>query len=114
MALTALLGIAYMGLAINLAFRREVLLPDGAKYFINFQANQFLYYVQLLTASQGWLFAVRYWKSAVLSSTGQQFFTVATVDWIGLAIGLFYTVAQTTYYLWKSVAFPGYYNQSGS
>lgn len=45
MALTALLGIAYMGLAINLAFRREVLLPDGTKYFINFQANQFLYYL---------------------------------------------------------------------
>ena len=32
---TALLGIAYLGFMSSEAFRREVVLPDGTKYFAN-------------------------------------------------------------------------------
>ena len=51
MLFTVLFGIAFVGLALVKAFRREVELPDNkTKYFINFQANNYLYYLQLLSA----------------------------------------------------------------
>ncbi len=36
MVFAELLGIAYLGLALNLTYRKEVQLPQGTKYFVNF------------------------------------------------------------------------------
>ena len=51
MFFTTLLGIAYIGLSFTKIFRRKVELPDGTtKYFINFYANNLVFYFKMITA----------------------------------------------------------------
>ncbi len=64
---TVILGIAYVGEALNEAFS-EVDLPDWPHYFINWYANQTFFYLRYISALQGWIFGICYFKSAVASS----------------------------------------------
>jgi hypothetical protein len=51
MFFTTLLGIAYIGLSLSKAFRREVELGDGTtKYFPNYYVNNLSFYARMITA----------------------------------------------------------------
>jgi len=51
MFFTTLFGLAYIGLSLSKAFRREVEMPNGEnKYFPNYYAIDFSYYAKMLTA----------------------------------------------------------------
>jgi hypothetical protein len=50
MFFTVLFGISYIGLSYTKAFTREVELPDGTEYFINYYANNTIFYFKLITA----------------------------------------------------------------
>ncbi len=55
-----LLGVAYLGLALSEAFRREVELPEGVRCFLNFHALIILIYLLLIAARQGSILSIRY------------------------------------------------------
>ncbi len=65
---TILLGIAYVGEAFTDAYRKEVFLPDGTNYLYNLYAYETCYYLQYISALQGWIFGMCYLKSATASS----------------------------------------------
>ena len=51
MFFTAFLGIVCIGLSYTKAFTKEVELPDGTTgYFINYYANNTIFYFKLITA----------------------------------------------------------------
>ncbi len=50
MFFTTLLGIAYIGLSSSKAFRREVVLPNETKYFVNYYVNNLFDYARFITA----------------------------------------------------------------
>lgn len=114
MFLAALLGIAYLGLALTKVFRKEVELPDRIHYFASYYANQVFYYTQMVAAVQGWIFAVRYWLSATVSSMSETWFTVLNVKRVGWAVGILYILIQTVFFLIKTIEFPQYYDENGS
>ena len=67
MFFTAWLGTAWIGLSSTKAFRREVVMPDGTtKYFINYYISSLFFYARMISATQAWIFAIRYWLSATV------------------------------------------------
>lgn len=115
MFFTILLGIAYIGLSFTKIFRRKVELPDGTtKYFINFYANNLVFYFKMITAVQAWMFALRYWLSATVIQMNMLWVTDERIKVIGWAVGLAYLAIQTVYFLILIILFPGYYEQNGS
>jgi len=90
MFFAVLLGIAYLGLALTKIFRKEVELADRIHYFASYYANQVFYYTQMVAAVQGWIFGVRYWLSAIVSSMNETWFKVLSVKRVGWAVGILY------------------------
>ena len=68
LSFTILLGIAYVGEAFTDAFRRGVVLPERTQYSYNWYAYYTFYYLQYISALQGWIFGVCYLKSGAASS----------------------------------------------
>ncbi len=68
----------------------------------------------MVAAVQGWIFAVRYWLSATVSSMSETWFTVLSVKRVGWAVGILYITIQTIFFLIKIIKFPQYYDENGS
>ena len=115
MFFTILLGFAYIGLSFTKVFRRQVVLPDGTiKYFINFYANNLVFYFKMISAVQAWMFALRYWFSATVIQMNKLWVTVERIEVIGWAVGFAYLTIQTVYFLILIILFPGYEEENES
>ena len=53
---------------------------------------------------------MRYLKSAVECSLKEQWLTTECVKHTGLGVGVVYSVAITTVFIWWMVTFPGWYD----
>ena len=95
-------------------FRREVVLPDRTHYFPNEYAFQTCYYLQFISALQGWIFGMCYLKSAIASSFKVSWLTENKITAIGWIIGVFFLVYQTTALVVILATFLGYYDENGS
>jgi hypothetical protein len=110
---TVLLGIAYVGTAFCEAFRREVILPDRPHYFANEYTSQIFFYLQYISALQGWIFCVCYLKSATASSIKDSCLTEKKITVTGWIIGGLFVVCQTGTLVVLLATFPGYYDRNG-
>lgn len=115
MFFTALFGIAYIVMSLTKAFRREEELPNGTtKYFPNYYINNLAYFANMISATQAWIFAIRYWLSATVIQMAGRLTTVQKIKVLGWAIGSIYLTIQTVDLLLKLILFPGYYDENGS
>ena len=110
LSFTVLLGIAYVGKAFTEAFRKEVVLPNRTIHHVNEYAFQTNLYLQYLSALQGWIFGIRYLKSAAASSLKVSWLTENKVTAIGWIIGVPFIVCVTACYVVILTTFPGWYD----
>lgn len=114
MSFTVLLGACNVCFAFIEAFRKCVPLPDRTHCFYNFYANETFIYLEMLCALQGWVFAVRYWLSATISSLSGSWFTSDCIKVIGWLLAVLYITAQTIILVWHDITFPGFIDSNNS
>ena len=93
----------------------EVALPDRVHHFeseYSFDTFNILYFIS--TGLQGWVFAMRYLKSAVECSLTKTCLTTKCVKYTGWGVGLGYATVITVLFVWVMISFPGLYDSNGS
>ena len=102
MGLTIMIGVSQIGWAITDSFREEVTIPGGVVDYNQSQySNSFLCYLYyLLTALQGWYFAMRYLKSAVECSLQKTCLNPECIKYTGWGVGIAYAASISIVTIW--------------
>ncbi len=90
------------------AFRKEVVLPDRAHYFVNWYTYQSFAILQFIAALQGWIFGMCYLKSATASSFKVSWLTVKKITAFGLIVGVLFLFCELGFEVVLFATFPGY------
>jgi hypothetical protein len=83
-------------------------------YFLNYSAYEFFYYLQYISALQGWIFGMCYLKSATASSIKDSRLTELKITVSGWIIGVLFIVCETGAFVVILTTFPGFYDYYGS
>ena len=109
---TLIIGVSNILSAVNEAFRNEVSLHGEKQYFTNEYAFILLNSVYWLsTGLQGWIFSMRYLRSAVQCSLHQTLFSLKGVENTGTIVAVVYVICISFLTGWIIVSFPGFYDQ---
>ena len=112
---SAFVGISDIGFALDEMFMRQVQLPSGTYNLRSVRGEIFFEYLYYVSVLQNWVFAIRYFSSAVQSSAAKTLkFDPKTIRMVALVGSGLYIGVQTILTIILLVSFPGYFDDGGS